>query len=1233
MEILPIITYASEIAIDSRNGFIYWSTGYTIRFSLLNGSKRSQKELFRANEIRSISVNNEQQILYWIAITNSGTATLYKADLIRSLLDMEHRPTISTVNILPDISLIGPISNFAGRLFWLNMEQKRIQISDGQMKTFATVKELNHITAFDIVDTNYPSYNHTVCVMPDAVDPEQIIISGTWDNFTIKWTPVTNVNYGQVFYDLMLEDSLHRRTNIILNQNEFHYSNQLKQLKPYSKIKIAVRSFTYWASAKQVVVNLHTPSSIPSKPKNVRVFTFVSQNLLTLNTEYRSNWKDSISAEARWSPPVDPNGMIQSYTVSLWTVPYKNKVTSIINKVIPNQLTYRFENLNVNSTYYFEVRATTDVGEGAPSDVYQFKTFQDDPPSRLLLSESNSIVLTDMDLNRKELEIKSLTPLMVDYIYNENIIYWIEEGNFLKRTSLLNASKYNLVAHLHEQTTGLSIDWIGRRVYISTIDHIENRSTIWYYDHSNQHAQVEKVVSFIGKHIHSLRINPFDSQLIWVESTISTATNGASRPHASLKICQLINYGTKCNSVRDLFTRDRRRLKTKMCNCTYSTTVAQTFALDYSEYSDGKIHLDHSKVKIVYYDQYGKYFATADLNGCFCRRLTPTIVEKENFPISMTFDKDIYWINNSTDGRVYRALVHSIDQQYSNLLHDRSSRVVDVFEYGANTINSVNSYNIRNQPYVHFNCLIPHNIRTVVSLVDSTAYSLVLSVEHFNTYASSLHGDDSIECGNIASASLRYRIKYRKHDNTHVDCRQDGVCQSLSTYNSTFTITDLEPFTNYTIMVELDNYYLELNRNATRKQIQLANNGSWEDNVINGRNNVMFVPTEDYRYLLNDNLVFCTAESRPGPPLNVRTIVETPEKILVLWDAPEKLNSHDVSYEVRWYSVESSRKSLLHSNNRTKDGSYYMYLENVKPNKEYNVTVRAYAVDNNQFMDSDPVLVHSYRMPNTLMVSKVEPHSMTLNWLSPSKPIIDSHQLFMQEDHDDDDNENHFNWTTFAQEYTRPKANYEFVVKNLKPNTRYRFQLLLIYKPSNVAYNWPRKALIVPTQSTVPETPMLNNVTPVNDDESDSARIFKLTWDPVKSNSEDQVYYILYECLLNMDNTRITLNDEVHNISNYEYENVNNWSVVYNGTETYWIVSGLESGKSHQFRLVAHNTLGDSSYSNVTEPFYLPFADDYEIAHSNENVLVLTFIICSIFTIFFISILIYSCMYPLSCSV
>lgn len=50
------------------------------------------------------------------------------------------------------------------------------------------------------------SASDTVSVIPEPVRVSSIQITGTWDQFFIKWDPVTNVNYDQVFYEIKIYD-------------------------------------------------------------------------------------------------------------------------------------------------------------------------------------------------------------------------------------------------------------------------------------------------------------------------------------------------------------------------------------------------------------------------------------------------------------------------------------------------------------------------------------------------------------------------------------------------------------------------------------------------------------------------------------------------------------------------------------------------------------------------------------------------------------------------------------------------------------------------------------------------------------------------------------------------------------------------------------------------------------------------------------------------------------------
>lgn len=56
---------------------------------------------------------------------------------------------------------------------------------------------------FFLADT---SVSDDINVIPEPVRLSSIQITGTWDEFLIKWDPVTNVNYDQVFYEVKIND-------------------------------------------------------------------------------------------------------------------------------------------------------------------------------------------------------------------------------------------------------------------------------------------------------------------------------------------------------------------------------------------------------------------------------------------------------------------------------------------------------------------------------------------------------------------------------------------------------------------------------------------------------------------------------------------------------------------------------------------------------------------------------------------------------------------------------------------------------------------------------------------------------------------------------------------------------------------------------------------------------------------------------------------------------------------
>nr|XP_027195085.1 proto-oncogene tyrosine-protein kinase ROS-like [Dermatophagoides pteronyssinus] len=1282
IEILPIITYAQEIAIDSINGFLYWSTSSSLRIARLNGMKNSQRLLLRTQQIKSLSIDQKSGRLYWTTVrsldkTNTEESdenilnqdgnivmVLHHIDLFETIdqineinLDSEHVHSVQLARQQSN-NLIGPIASFARRFWWLNTQQNQMVVSDDHGQTFATIRQnTGGISTFQIVTDNDDQRDRRfeIDVVPKSVDENSIQIQGTWENFTIKWNPVTNVNYGQVFYDLSLENdednaaikqsSTNNNLNhFILNQTEFILPEHLKPSKPYAQIRIALRSFTYWASSRQVVATLHTPSSIPSKPRSVRVFTYVMNDSDKLNPK-RTKSEKRFAAEARWLEPENPNGLIQSYTISLWTMDTGNvtKVTSIINKVIPNQLWYRLEDLKPNATYYFEVRATTYVGEGPPSQVIQFKTYRSEPPLRLLLAERDSIYEADMDLKQiVRSVIKSLSPSLMDYNFAENRLYFVEDGNFLKCSKLIQdndnndeddeivrplrssnqvqsgqSGNYTILAHFTQSITSITMDWLGRRLYISTVDFFRNHSTIWCYTEETQTTRI--VLTITGNYINTMRIDPYRSMLIWTQQPIKSKIPGKLNHESTFYMitahrCRLAINGSACDERLDYFQSPSRD---RLCNCTHTPNISGAFQLIHS--------LDQSIItgqRMIYFDRNGQTFIESS-DGCYCRRIT-SFVETTNPPVAIELDQissKLYWKNDSFNGLIYST---ELDSEHDSDFR-QPIKIINLAKPIRNMIQ------LSRQPYPYsLECLIPlSNIHLNMRMLRHTSTSLTLQIDLDRMTSNDIRSNNNCPSPIMSNqesidwqpslASIRFRIRY--------GLNRTDLRSTIDTFNQTIVIDNLEPFSNYSFSIEMDNFYLELIRNRSQHQLELAYNASLIPTLSN---RIDYSDSIHRPYLYWDGFIFSTSESRPAPARNVRAIVESPERILVLWDRPERLNAKKVVYEVRCHSHNDSldlqswklddtfgvHHSLL-------NGSYWIHMDTIRPDTIYNITVRVYAieknkqskdfyVDNHQFQDSESITIRSFPLPSDLQLKYLSARQIDLEWQAPfGESVIESHEIWFQSEpdineklHKNQQFNKNFNWTKFASDQTQSEQKYHYQFKHLKPYRWYRFRLELIYRPSRFRYEWPKspKLFRIQTNMTVPDGPEnleIQTVHSKNDQQheiNNGINIYKIIWQPVRSNSDSQVYYQLYRWQITSqdddNNNNNMINDHAINSStqNQLVTNQHHSSkLAYNGTDNYWIVSGLQTGQQYHFRLYASNRLGvnQREYAQTIRPFWL----------------------------------------------
>lgn len=155
---------------------------------------------------------------------------------------------------------------------------------------------------------------------------------------------MTNVNFGNVFYELRTEDPV-KEKHYITEDNVQMYERP-RDFPPYSELRITLQASTYWGSSPRVKKRIHSPPSLPSTPTNPRVFVTNHRNSTTGESE--------IVAQMRWEPPRTPNGIITAYRVKCW---YNSGEIEESSQVYldPDKSELTIRELMENTTYHFQV--------------------------------------------------------------------------------------------------------------------------------------------------------------------------------------------------------------------------------------------------------------------------------------------------------------------------------------------------------------------------------------------------------------------------------------------------------------------------------------------------------------------------------------------------------------------------------------------------------------------------------------------------------------------------------------------------------------------------------------------------------------------------------------------------------------------------------------------------------------------------------------------------------------
>ncbi|XP_078617341.1 proto-oncogene tyrosine-protein kinase ROS-like isoform X1 [Branchiostoma floridae x Branchiostoma japonicum] len=752
-----------DLEIDSLSGHLFWTSAHSVERARLNGQGRTtywRVENFSGRQLAGITLDTRGEMVYWLV---SGLDML---DLYQASSTADGNLVSSTVQSLGSVNsyTVSHILHFYdGKLFWLDSDTK-IAVRDVNSPDVATVPmATNKLTTFTVVQPSLQplpvGYNSTPSVVPEAIHPSEITVAGLWDDFNITWAAARGVEYGTTLYDVTLHYGNRQYARVT---SDTHYT--IGDAPPYTPLVLTVLPFTYWGSAGQVTVHLRSPESVPSVPVRPRVFISENSDPLSTQTTY--------TAQFRWSPPQQENGLIQGYNVFYQNASTQNASAgySVAMTTVSNS-TFQFtlENLESGTTYSFQVEAFTSAGVGPRTEAVNATTQVVTPPPQLLVIGDSGLSLADMDTNQETgLTQEDVDPIAMGYLGQEDTILFVDGRTNQLMSVHRDGTNLKQLAQLDSAPTTLAVDWVGRGVYW-----LEGGG-MYHYRLESEDPTPSLLASGLGQ-TGELVIDPLQSKLFWT-ATVDNRTNIWTSDLEGTNPTPLFPSSPQRNK-REANTPSPAPVASPTCTCPQDITVGPGLSID--GVGDGRPEVYFCEDTVIW---------AADTQGCTCRVVYNGTGEADTgLPCdSLTVDATrVYWTNTAQNRLCSLEKASGRDKVCQN-------------NPGAN---SVLSYSPSLQPYPDPSCLTPVDYNRTAQLNGSALPStLPLSL----TPAEQLPA-----CSGISLATVTYTVHYvlLNESETAKDCGNGLVCTNKTTQSLLTGITGLRPYSHYLVQISAHNFY------------------------------------------------------------------------------------------------------------------------------------------------------------------------------------------------------------------------------------------------------------------------------------------------------------------------------------------------------------------------------------------------------------------------------------------
>lgn len=215
------------------------------------------------------------------------------------------------------------------------------------------------------------------------------------------------------------------------------------------------------------------------------------------------------------------------------------------------------------------------------------------------------------------------------------------------------------------------------------------------------------------------------------------------------------------------------------CNCPEDPQVAKPFVIDMTK---------GDNFELYWIDPWTHRIIAADMQGCKCRTVFDA-TEKKKFgfiPMSLTIDsKYVYWFN-STEKEIF----YTNKYKHTKVEHLKATHGYKIMALDSAT-----------QKYPPRECLFPKTQNLQPKVLGHSAESLTLHMPSV---------EKPLQCRELIyeMSMPEYTIYYKELNGSSL-CEKES-CSYVTSTNTEVTLSDLKPFTNYTVMVGATNYYAKL---------------------------------------------------------------------------------------------------------------------------------------------------------------------------------------------------------------------------------------------------------------------------------------------------------------------------------------------------------------------------------------------------------------------------------------